>query len=126
MYDFVIKCTHNNPFIVYCRTCGLADPSWSEVANFVKFFNIQLLDFEKSGFIIEGEDLFTGFRDFVLKFLLQMSKVCVVAIKKAGNFPFILFILKNNIVYQCFFLEVLHSVLETFTLSVLLSSITKI
>lgn len=57
------------------KYCGLTDPSWMELRNFVHFFNIQLSDSESSVFTLAcfDEDL-RGFKAFVVKFMLEMSK----------------------------------------------------
>lgn len=56
--------------------CCVQNPSWAELRNFVHFLNTQLQDFEKSDYcsVILKEDL-PGFPVFVLRFLIQMSKV---------------------------------------------------
>ena len=56
--------------------CGIPDPSWAELRHFVWFLNTQLQDTEKSTFCLPmmEEDL-PGFRLFVVKFMIQMSKV---------------------------------------------------
>ncbi|XP_052087598.1 E3 ubiquitin-protein ligase rnf213-alpha-like isoform X5 [Mytilus californianus] len=55
--------------------CGVKDPSWSELRHFVGFLDKQLRDFEVSNFCSAAvlEDL-PGFPQFVLKFLIQMSR----------------------------------------------------
>lgn len=65
------------PKIVF-RHCCIRNPSWAELRNFVHFLNTQLEDFEKSVYCSEvlKEDL-PGFPIFVLRFLIQMSKVKV-------------------------------------------------
>ncbi|CAC5422256.1 RNF213 [Mytilus coruscus] len=61
--------------VVLLRHCGVRDPSWSELYHFVSFLNRQLQDFETSSFCnpIFLNDL-PGFRSFVLKFMIQMSR----------------------------------------------------
>ena len=61
------------------RYCGVHKPSWMELRNFVYFFNQQLIDSEQSTFTNAefNEDL-RGFKGFVIKFLLEMSKVRIV------------------------------------------------
>ena len=58
------------------RHCGIRDPSWSELHHFVWFLNTQLHDYEGNNFvsIAAAEDL-PGFAKFVLRFLIQMSRV---------------------------------------------------
>uniref|UniRef100_A0A7M5X461 AAA+ ATPase domain-containing protein n=1 Tax=Clytia hemisphaerica TaxID=252671 RepID=A0A7M5X461_9CNID len=58
---------------LFLSSCGIRDPSWLELQNFVLFFNTQLEDFETNYFASANED-FPGFKTFVLKFLLRMSK----------------------------------------------------
>ncbi|XP_046581771.1 E3 ubiquitin-protein ligase rnf213-beta-like, partial [Haliotis rubra] len=67
--------THEECLTVLLQHCGVMDPSWSELHNFVWFLNTQLVDFEKSNFCSNAvlEDL-PGFPVFVLKFLIQMSR----------------------------------------------------
>ena len=67
------------PLTFHCflyRHCGVRNPSWSELKHFVWFLNNQLLDFEVSAFcsLAAVEDL-PGFAQFVLRFLIQMSRV---------------------------------------------------
>ena len=61
---------------LFSRHCGLEDPSWSELHHFVWFLNTQLVDFENNMFVsaAAAEDL-PGFSKFVLRFLIQMSRV---------------------------------------------------
>ena len=54
--------------------CGIADPSWHELAMFLCFMNEQIKKFKKSSFCSEScEEILPGFSTFVLKFLLIMS-----------------------------------------------------
>ncbi|PAA74374.1 hypothetical protein BOX15_Mlig025717g4 [Macrostomum lignano] len=57
------------------ENCGIDNPSWLELNNFARFFNGQLVDFERSPFCepLAEQDL-PGFRRFVLSCLLLMSK----------------------------------------------------
>ena len=69
------------------RNCGIPDPSWSEIRHFVSFLNSQLRDCEQSFFcdmklmraILAGPDVLNleGFRSFVVRFMIQMSRVSV-------------------------------------------------
>jgi len=58
------------------RYCGVTSPSWREIKHFVQFFDNQLQDCEASIFCSEEHvgDSLPGFKSFVLKFMLQMSK----------------------------------------------------
>ena len=58
------------------QNCGIDQPSWCELRNFVNFLNNQLSDCDNSYFCksgLMGED-WKGFKSFVVKFMLQMSK----------------------------------------------------
>ena len=58
------------------QQCGIDQPSWCELRNFVNFLNNQLTDCDNSDFCksgLMGED-WKGFKSFVVKFMLQMSK----------------------------------------------------
>ena len=64
--------------ILLCyRYCGVKDPSWAEIQHFVKFLNLQLQSCEKSYFTKENfvGDVLTGFKGFVVRFMIQMSRV---------------------------------------------------
>jgi len=56
------------------------NPSWAELQNFVKFLNIQLYDCEESVYCNEDipvvRDVLQGFKPFVVKFMIRMSRVC--------------------------------------------------
>ncbi|KAM9258624.1 E3 ubiquitin-protein ligase rnf213-alpha-like [Morus bassanus] len=55
--------------------CGRNNPSWTELSNFTHFLNFQLRKCEKSVFcsLVVG-DHFSGFKTFVIKFMIAMSK----------------------------------------------------
>ncbi|XP_009475166.1 PREDICTED: E3 ubiquitin-protein ligase RNF213-like [Nipponia nippon] len=55
--------------------CGRRNPSWTELSNFTHFLNFQLSKCEKSVFCSPavGKD-FQGFKTFVVKFMIIMSK----------------------------------------------------
>ncbi|XP_018560281.2 LOW QUALITY PROTEIN: E3 ubiquitin-protein ligase rnf213-alpha-like [Lates calcarifer] len=56
--------------------CGIIDPSWAELRNFVWFLNLQLQDCENSVFCkfeFVGDTL-CGFKNFVVEFMILMSK----------------------------------------------------
>ncbi|WAR08530.1 R213B-like protein, partial [Mya arenaria] len=58
------------------RYCGIKEPLWSELHHFVQFLNTQLEMFERNAFVsCAAESDLPGFRSFVLRFLLQMSRV---------------------------------------------------
>ena len=61
--------------IVLSRSCGVQSPSWLEIRNFVMFLDIQLHSCQNSVFHDAlGGDV-KGFKSFVVKFMIQMSKV---------------------------------------------------
>uniref|UniRef100_A0A3Q3NQ34 RING-type E3 ubiquitin transferase n=1 Tax=Labrus bergylta TaxID=56723 RepID=A0A3Q3NQ34_9LABR len=56
--------------------CGIIDPSWAELRNFVWFLNLQLKDCENSDFCkleFVGDTL-QGFKNFVVECMILMSK----------------------------------------------------
>ena len=59
--------------------CGIKDPSWAEIGHFVNFLEIQLRLCEKSVFCNQQlvGDVLTGFKNFVVKFMMRMSRVSV-------------------------------------------------
>ena len=73
---------------VLCRSCGVPDPSWSEVRHFVKFLHEQLSSCENSPFcnVIELQ----GLKAFAVEFMILMSRV---SRKKAFFFPLVLYYL---------------------------------
>lgn len=58
---------------VILKHCCVKDPSWSELSNFTAFLNYQLRQCKESAFSHVPEDL-PGFRGFMTRFLIQMSK----------------------------------------------------
>ena len=56
--------------------CGIKDPSWLELQNFVYFLNKQLEDYEKNIFAQYSDD-FPEFKTFVVEFMLLMAKVFI-------------------------------------------------
>ena len=72
-------------YCLLCRNCGIPDPSWSEIRHFVSFLNSQLRDCEQSFYcdmqlmraVLAGPDVLNleGFRSFVVRFMIQMSRV---------------------------------------------------
>ncbi|XP_062615790.1 E3 ubiquitin-protein ligase RNF213-like, partial [Saccostrea cucullata] len=76
--DVDMRRTEGNPqtcLQTLLKYCGIRDPSWAELRNFVWFLNTQLVDFETSDFVCPAvaEDL-PGFSQFVVRFLIQMSR----------------------------------------------------
>ena len=61
----------------FYRACGVQSPSWLEIRNFVMFLDIQLRLCQNPSFCNDqtlGEEM-KGFKGFVVKFMIQMSKV---------------------------------------------------
>ena len=65
--------------LVLCSYCGIKDPSWAEIDHFVRFLEIQLRLCEKSVFCNKAfvGDVLAGFKNFVVKFMIRMSRVSV-------------------------------------------------
>ncbi|ELT95387.1 hypothetical protein CAPTEDRAFT_208661 [Capitella teleta] len=60
---------------ILLQFCGLRDPSWAELYFFASFLHEQLKLYENCVFCsAELADDLPGFQEFVLKFLIQMSK----------------------------------------------------
>ncbi|CAM4686184.1 unnamed protein product [Lepidochelys kempii] len=58
------------------ESCGRKNPSWTELSNFTRFLNLQLMKCENSVFCsskLAGEE-FKGFKAFIVKFMITMSK----------------------------------------------------
>nr|XP_046247516.1 E3 ubiquitin-protein ligase rnf213-alpha-like isoform X2 [Scatophagus argus] len=71
-----IEGTHAKCLQILLIYCGVIDPSWAELHNFVWFLNLQLQDCENSVFCkveFVGDTLF-GFKNFVVEFMILMSK----------------------------------------------------
>ncbi|XP_029285155.1 E3 ubiquitin-protein ligase rnf213-alpha-like [Cottoperca gobio] len=71
-----IEGTHAECLQILLIFCGIIDPSWAELRNFVWFLNLQLEDCENSDFCkfeFVGDTL-RGFKTFVVEFMILMSK----------------------------------------------------
>lgn len=71
-----IEGTHAKCLQILLINCGIIDPSWAELRNFVWFLNLQLKDCENSVFCkfeLVGDTL-CGFKNFVVEFMILMSK----------------------------------------------------
>ncbi|XP_063350782.1 E3 ubiquitin-protein ligase rnf213-alpha-like [Pelmatolapia mariae] len=71
-----IEGTHAKCLQILLIYCGIIDPSWAELRNFVWFLNLQLKDCENSDFCkfeLVGDTL-CGFKNFVVEFMILMSK----------------------------------------------------
>ncbi|MEQ2249108.1 hypothetical protein ILYODFUR_026008 [Ilyodon furcidens] len=71
-----IEGTHSNCLQIFLFYCGVLDPSWAELRNFVWFLNFQLQDCENSVFcnVEFVGDTLQGFKNFVVEFMILMSK----------------------------------------------------
>ena len=69
---FIIKLSS-----VFFRFCGIKDPSWAEIRHFVTFLDLQLQSCERSYFTNPEfvQDVMDGFKSFVVRFMIQMSRV---------------------------------------------------
>ncbi|KYO41916.1 E3 ubiquitin-protein ligase RNF213 [Alligator mississippiensis] len=57
------------------QCCGRKNPSWTELSNFAQFLSLQLMKCETSVFCSEAAGReFGGFKSFVIKFMIAMSK----------------------------------------------------
>ncbi|XP_077865143.1 E3 ubiquitin-protein ligase RNF213-like [Saccoglossus kowalevskii] len=68
--------------------CGVADPSWAELNNFTSFLGEQLKDCEDSVFCDPynlGDTELEGFKTFVVKFMIAMSKDFATPSVKTSN-----------------------------------------
>lgn len=71
-----VQGSHVECLQIFLLYCGVSDPSWAELTNFVWFLNLQLKDCETSVFCnaaVTG-DLLTGFKTFVVDFMILMAK----------------------------------------------------
>ena len=67
----------NSMYLLSYRHCSIVHPSWAELAQFVRFLYVQLNDFQC--FIHCNQEFFgqgTGFKEFVVEFMIRMSQVC--------------------------------------------------
>ena len=70
--------------------CGIEQPSWTEINNFVMFLNKQLSDCENSSFCDREviKDALLGFKSFVVKFMIHMSRdFATQSLRKFGDVP---------------------------------------
>ncbi|XP_071951998.1 E3 ubiquitin-protein ligase rnf213-alpha-like [Antedon mediterranea] len=77
MYRGRASGTHTECLDTLLRHCGLPDPSWSELCHFACFLEKQLEACEHSSFCdpaMLADTGLDGFKTFVVKFMLQMSK----------------------------------------------------
>ena len=90
-FNFILTMSvNNNTSLILSRhfaECGVTDPSWMEIRHFVYFLNAQLEDCENSLFCNSQHtrDVLPGFKKFVIKFMLKMSKVQCIYIFSSAN-----------------------------------------
>ena len=74
--EIIGRVSHINNLNIILKNCGIVHPSWAEVQNFVSFLDKQLLDCDNSDYCqsgLMGQD-WEGFRSFVVKFMILMSR----------------------------------------------------
>ncbi|XP_054875809.1 E3 ubiquitin-protein ligase rnf213-alpha-like [Poeciliopsis prolifica] len=71
-----IEGSHSHCLQIFLFYCGVLDPSWAELCNFVSFLNLQLQACENSVFcnVEFVGDTLQGFKNFVVEFMILMSK----------------------------------------------------
>lgn len=71
-----VEGSHVECLQMFLLHCGVTDPSWAELRNFVWFLNLQLKDCESSVFcdVAVTGDVLTGFKTFVVDFMILMAK----------------------------------------------------
>ncbi|KAH1171819.1 hypothetical protein KIL84_007437, partial [Mauremys mutica] len=71
-----IEGTQEECLSLLLESCGRKNPSWTELSNFTRFLNLQLKKCENSVFcsIDLVQEGFQGFKAFVIKFMITMSK----------------------------------------------------
>ncbi|KAH1172131.1 hypothetical protein KIL84_007749, partial [Mauremys mutica] len=71
-----IEGTQEECLSLLLESCGRKNPSWTELSNFTRFLNLQLKKCENSVFCSSNlvEEGFQGFKAFVIKFMITMSK----------------------------------------------------
>ncbi|XP_043986389.1 E3 ubiquitin-protein ligase rnf213-alpha-like [Gambusia affinis] len=71
-----IEGSHSHCLQIFLFYCGVLDPSWAELCNFVSFLNLQLQACENSVFcnVEFVGDTLQGFKSFVVEFMILMSK----------------------------------------------------
>ncbi|XP_044870406.1 E3 ubiquitin-protein ligase rnf213-alpha-like [Mauremys mutica] len=71
-----IEGTQEECLSLLLKSCGRKNPSWTELSNFTRFLNLQLMKCENSVFCSSklAREGFKGFKAFVIKFMITMSK----------------------------------------------------
>ena len=70
------KFAHIDTLSIIFKYCGIVKPSWAELRNFVSFLDKQLSDCDQSDYCVFGimEQEWKGFKPFVVKFMIHMSR----------------------------------------------------
>ena len=70
------KFVHVDTLSIIFKYCGIVKPSWAELRNFVSFLDKQLSDCDQSDYCVFGimEQEWKGFKPFVVKFMIHMSR----------------------------------------------------
>ena len=74
--EIIGRVSNINNLNIILKNCGIMHPSWAEVRNFVSFLDKQLLDCDNSDYCqsgLMGMD-WKGFKSFVVKFMIYMSR----------------------------------------------------
>ena len=93
---------HLDSLVTIIQHCGIRNPSWAELRNFVSFLDKQLSDCDNSVFcssITTGSE-WTGFKSFVVKFMIHMSRDFALPSIKVND--------RQNIVKEMVMLEIIE------------------
>jgi hypothetical protein len=74
VFDYTNKAKFKNPTTcleLLLKHCKSQEPNWLTLHNFARFLNLQLIDCETCVFF--NDEMFAGFKTFVIKFMVQMS-----------------------------------------------------
>ena len=113
-------------YYLICRNCGIPDPSWSEIRHFVSFLNSQLRDCEQSFYcdmqlmraVLAGPDVLNleGFRSFVVRFMIQMSRVSWLFKSLLTQLSYRVLLTLNNSDTEFWFITVISRASESYYL----------
>ena len=73
------------------------NPSWAELAQFIRFLYVQLNDCQSS--IYCNQEFFgkgTDFKTFVVEFMIRMSQVCIYVCVISSSIIFCISLIKTN------------------------------
>ena len=93
---------HLDSLVTIIQHCGIRDPSWAELRNFVSFLDKQLSDCDNSVFCssINTGSEWVGFKSFVVKFMIHMSRDFALPSIKVND--------RQNIVKEMVMLELIE------------------